>query len=198
MRRARCARATWRDTRGGAALEAALTLPIMLGLIVLTTYFADTMLIRNRVSQAAWAVAQAVSFDTDVSNAEMKAILIAGRAMMQPYDNYTSMRVSIIKPEAAKNTYSVQYSDILGNAGGLSALMTGSSFTFPDSVAAQSFGRVTNKPIIVATTQVKYPDSLGAALNSVMGKTMATTTKTMSDTSYALPVAIWSRAWTQR
>lgn len=192
--RLRSLRSVLNDTRGLGLVEFALVLPLMLFVYVMAVGFSDIMMVRNRVVNAAYAVAYTSAMDSSITNAEAAAILAAGRALLSPVEASSSIILSSVGPNGAKNGYVVRWSDGLGASG----LAVGSAFVFP-SGAAGSFGAVSNKPVQVALVTVNYTSTLASIWNSLPWKPFdVPVVNTMSEQAYALPLASGGAEWTAR
>ncbi|MFG1270766.1 TadE/TadG family type IV pilus assembly protein [Xanthobacter sp. DSM 14520] len=181
------------DTRGLATIEFAMILPVLLAAFLSTLYFSDLLMARNKVTKAAFAVAEASAMDTSITDTDMAAILAAGRALLSPFDADASIVLTSVGPDGSGG-HVVRWSDALGT----SANGEGAPFTFRSNVNA-SFGSVTNKPVQFANVVVNYSSPLAAIWNSIpfMVYQLPVTT-TVQDEAYALPLGTAGKEWTER
>lgn len=74
-----------RDSRGVAALEFALMLPVLLGLSLGAYELSRFMLIHQKVEKTAYTTADVTSQYTSLTTAQMNQIFTAGSQIMQPF-----------------------------------------------------------------------------------------------------------------
>lgn len=173
----------WRDDRGMGTIELVLALPIFIVVYVGATYYADLSMMQNKVSRAAFAMANTASMDSSITDDDMAAILTAARAMVAPVAQTTSLVLSSVRDNGG--TFQVLWSDTLGG----SAHAQNSSYTFPSDAQA-SFGSVTEKDVLVGEVRVTYTSGLAAIWNSLPFMPYdLPATSTLTDTVFALPLS---------
>ncbi len=116
-----------RDGRGVSAVEFALIAPLMIVMFFGTTEIAQLLSANRKLTQTANTIADLVSQDDAVTNAELNDVFIAAGAIMQPFPAAPlAMRVSSVQMDA-NNRISVDWSRGVH----MSARTQGSSPTMP-------------------------------------------------------------------
>jgi Flp pilus assembly protein TadG len=76
-----------KDTKGVAAVEFALTAPIMIVLLFGVSEMSDFVTAQRKVSAAAHTAADLISQETDLTSAELSELFQASRLVMDPLDD---------------------------------------------------------------------------------------------------------------
>jgi Flp pilus assembly protein TadG len=127
---ARLLRRFRRDSRGIAAVEFALVLPLMVTLYLGGIEVSEGISIDRKVSLTTRAVADLVSQGTTITNADMANIMNAAKAVAAPYPSgKLKVIVSSIKIDGNKKA-TVEWSDALNTA----ARAKGDTVTLPDGL----------------------------------------------------------------
>ena len=157
-----------RDRRGLAAVEFALTLPLMLALYLGSVEVTQGVSIKRKVSLTAYAVADLASQHTSINNADMSNILNAASAIIAPYASGNLQTTVSELAVDGQGQATVVWSDSLGG----SALTVGQAVTVPSSLA------VPNTYLILGQAQYNYNPTYGYVLTSTL---------TLSDQMFVLP-----------
>lgn len=95
-----------RDRRGVAAVEFALILPFLLILMIGMAETTTALSYKRKISQVAFSMADLVSQSSSLSSAEMNDIMVAARAIMEPFpaDDLTVVIASVSFDSRGKAT----------------------------------------------------------------------------------------------
>lgn len=157
-------RVLWHDTRGVAATEFAMLLPLMVALYLGCVEVSQAVAIDRKVSLTARAVADLVSQSTSINNAEMQNILDASATVMSPYNPGTvEVVVSFIKLDANKNA-TVDWSDARNGT----ARPKNQAVTIPSGIA------IPNSTIILAEVKYPYKPIIGYVITGTLNLTEKT------------------------
>jgi Flp pilus assembly protein TadG len=119
-----------REQRGTSALEFALLAPLMLGLYIGCVEISDGVAADRKVTLTAGTLANLTSQVTTLVTADMDNIFAASTAIMKPYTNTVSAKVSCLKI-AAGGTVTVQWGEATT---GTTAHSVGEAITIPDNL----------------------------------------------------------------
>lgn len=172
-----------RAETGLAAIEFAFVAPVMLLSLLGAVEVSNAMLSDRKATQVASTLADLVSQDNNVTNAEMSAIFDAGEAVLFPVtSNDVGMRVSSIVADGQGRT-TVAWS----SARGMSARGTGTSITVPAGMVAAGGS------VVFAEISFSHDSTFGNAfegLESMFDSSIDESMKsgwTMSDRFYLRP-----------
>jgi len=91
------------DQRGGASIEFAILIPVMLGMAYGAAELCNGIAIDRKVSTTARTVSDIVAQATTVSDTDMANVLNAGKVLLQPYPTDSlKIRVSAVQIDATK------------------------------------------------------------------------------------------------
>jgi Flp pilus assembly protein TadG len=121
-----------REQRGASALEFALLAPLMLGLYIGCVEISDGVAADRKVTLTAGTLANLTSQVTTLVTADMDNIFAASTAIMNPYTNTVSAKVSCLKIDAG-GTVTVQWGTATT---GTTPHSTGEAITIPDNLKA--------------------------------------------------------------
>jgi len=119
-----------REQRGASALEFALLAPLMLALYIGCVEISDGVAADRKVTLTAGTLANLTSQVTTLATADMDNIFSASTAIMNPYTNTVSAKVSCIKIDAG-GASTVQWGTATT---GTTAHSTGEAITIPDNL----------------------------------------------------------------
>jgi Flp pilus assembly protein TadG len=156
------------DCRGVAAVEFALLLPMMLGILLGSVSVSQGIATDRKVAITAHAIADISSQYTSINNAEMTNILNASSAIIAPY-SVTNLQAVVSEISVnAQGQASVVWSDALNGT----ARPTGQAVTIPSALA------IANSYLILGEVTYNYDPTFGYA---------ATEALTLSDQIYVRP-----------
>lgn len=159
----------WRDTRGLAAVEFAMILPIMLTLYFGTLETADALTASRRVANVAETAADLVAQETTVSSADLNDVFAASTAILTPFDT-APIKITISSVVASSsNVTTVAWSSAYGGA---TARTVNSSITLPTGLTTA------NSSIIMAEVTYSYVSPIA---HFIVGPI------TMTETAYLRP-----------
>ena len=165
-----------KDKRGVSALEFALIAPVMVAMYLGAAELTMALTADRKVTGAATAVADLITQDEFISDAELADIYAAGDAIIFPNDPAgLTLRITSIRMDIEGEVF-VDWSD----ARGLTPLTTDSMPTLPDGLLAPM-----NSIVMVEANypfQGPFPDESGPLM-------------TLSDTAYLRPRR---SAWVRR
>jgi Flp pilus assembly protein TadG len=149
--------ARFRSAIGGlSAIEFAIILPVMLTSLLGAVEVSNGMLADRKVTQTTSTLADLVSQDNSVTNAEINDIFAAAVAVMHPI-NATGMRMRISSVVADANGITrVAWSD----ARNMSARAVNSTITVPAGMVAA------NGSVILTEVELNYSSSFGEFLTN--------------------------------
>ncbi|HEY0440842.1 MAG TPA: TadE/TadG family type IV pilus assembly protein [Xanthobacteraceae bacterium] len=157
-------RALRHDTRGVAATEFAMLLPLMVTLYLGCVEVSQAVAIDRKVSLTARAVADLVSQSSSITNLEMLNILDATAAVVSPYNAATvEVVVSFIKLDANKSA-TVVWSD----AKNATARPKDQTVTIPSGIA------IPNSTIILSEVKYPYKPTIGYVITGTLNLTEKT------------------------
>jgi Flp pilus assembly protein TadG len=172
-----------RAEAGLAAIEFAFVAPVMLLSLLGAIEVSNAMLSDRKATQVASTLADLVSQDTNVTNAEMSAIFSAGQAVLFPVTSSdVGMRVSSIVADGQGRT-TVAWS----SSRGMAARGTGSSITVPAGMVAAGGS------VVFAEISFSHASTFGhafAGLENFFGTPLDSSMKsgwTISDRFYLRP-----------
>jgi Flp pilus assembly protein TadG len=119
-----------RQQRGASALEFALLAPLMLALYIGCVEISDGVAADRKVTLTAATLANLTSQVTTLSQADMDNIFAASTAIMKPYMNTVSAKVSCLKIDAG-GTVTVQWGEATT---GTTARAHGDAITIPNDL----------------------------------------------------------------
>ena len=142
-----------RDSRGVAAVEFALLLPILALLYVGVVELTQGLMTQQRASHVASTIGDLVSQSSSVTSSQVTDIFSVGDTVMYPYPTATlKMRVSSLSADS-KGVVKVVWSQ---GSGGLTKLAAGSSVSgLPTNVIAP------NESVVMAESQDTYTSVFG-------------------------------------
>jgi Flp pilus assembly protein TadG len=135
-----------RDQRGVSAVEFALIAPLMIVLYLGAVEVSLALSIDRKITSVASALADLVAQDDVVTDNEIDSIMLAGQAIVAPFDTGPlQLRITSVYMDMA-GEYEVQWSDGMGMA----PHAEGSSPTMPSGVLQQ------NRSIIMVEVEYRY------------------------------------------
>lgn len=155
------------DQRGGALIEFAIIIPVLLGVAYGATEACNVIAVDRKVSTTARTVSDIVAQAVAVSDTDMANVLNAGKVLLQPYPTDTlKIRVSAVQIDATKKA-TIVWSDA---SAGAEARKPNDTVTIPDGLAIANtqiiWGEVAydfkpNSPIgaLKAVWNFKYEDN---------------------------------------
>jgi Flp pilus assembly pilin Flp len=144
-----------RDRRAVAAIEFALIAPMLVIILFGAIEINDLMSANRRMENTAASIADVISRDTEVTDAEISDLWKAATALMFPHDPETlKMRVTSVQIVDA-NTTKVLWSD---GYNGLDGRDEGSSIALPDSLM------IPNTTVLLGETEFSYEPFIGVVL----------------------------------
>jgi Flp pilus assembly protein TadG len=146
MRRFAKLRLLLRDKRAVAALEFALILPMMVLMLFGSVELTQAVAANRRVQNTAASLADVVSRDTVVTNAEIADLWTAAKPLMYPNPS-TPMKMAITCVHVESASKAVV---LWGEASGLTAQKKGDAITLPSGLM------VANTYLVMAETQYEY------------------------------------------
>lgn len=143
-----------RAQRGIAAVEFALTLPILLALLIGGTETTFLLLQSERVDRIAYSVTDIVTQSETLTKADLDTTFLAAAQLMQPFD-FTSNGVvivsSIYKPAGSPTIIKWQYAGGGGLARGSKVGLPGQTPSMPDNLQLND-----NDNVIVSEVYYAY------------------------------------------
>lgn len=145
-----------RDRRGLAALEFALIAPMMIVVLFGAIELTELLATNRRAENTTASIADVISRDTTVSNAEVSDLWSAASALMYPNaSGPMKMRVSSIQVETASSA-KVLWSEA---ANGYTARSKGSAMTLPAGMM------VAGTSVVIAESSYNYVPPIGVFLD---------------------------------
>jgi len=163
----------WRDRRGMAATEFALTVPILIILFVGCYQFSDALMLYRKMTRMTRTIADVTAQNTKLSAADVNSILQTSTQVMTPYDTSSvQMYVMQVKVDGSGNG-KVDWAQSSSNT---TPPVVGSTVTLPSTIG----NTVKNGYLIVAKVNYTYvPKIVPAEFGSIP----------LADTSMMLPRA---------
>jgi len=145
-----------RDTRGVAAVEFALLLPILVAFYFGVVELTQGLMTQERAAHVASTVGDLISQNSSVTTAEVTDVFSVGNTVMYPYPTTSlEMRVSSLSADA-KGNVTVVWSQA---AGGLTKLAANSTVAgLPTNVITA------NETVIMSESQYTYTSVFGQIL----------------------------------
>ncbi|MBL8558968.1 MAG: pilus assembly protein [Hyphomonadaceae bacterium] len=145
-----------RDKRGLAALEFALMAPMMVLILFGSIELTELMATNRRAENTTASLADVVSRDTVITNAELTDLWAAAGALMYPNTaTPMQMRISSVQVQTATEAR-VLWSD---GYGGYAPRAAGSTFSLPSGMM------VPGTSVVVAETSYRYNPPIGVFLD---------------------------------
>lgn len=149
-----------RENRGISAVEFALLVPIMVTLFIGGTEITQGITIKRKTTIATRTIADLVSQDTSITNAEMTAIFGATTSVMAPYPA-GNLKLIVSSVAIAQNgNATIVWSDAYNGA---TARTVGSPVTLPDGLNA-----FPNTTLIWAEAEYAYTPVIGYVISGTM------------------------------
>lgn len=146
-----------RDERGVGAVELGLILPGLLGVYLGLLHYAERITVQTKVSRAAATLAALAAGTSEISDAQMAAMMNAARAVLDPADGTVALVLSSVA--AQEEGASVRWSD----ASGAAPLERGALFVFEGDAAGLARA---GKVVLVAEAALTHPSRLALAWNA--------------------------------
>jgi len=166
------------DQSGVSAVEFALLLPLMLTLYLGAVEISQAVAVGRKTTLTARAVADLTAQATNVQTSDMKNILDAATAIIQPYPDTVSstavlrVRVSEIMIDANGRTTAV-WSAVRNRSGTFDVYPAGSTVTLPGTGTAATFTPATGSActpsyIIWGEAQYDYTPTIGYVITGTL------------------------------
>lgn len=156
------------STRGIAAIEFAIFLPLMLLMLFGIVEFGTAIVIKSKIRTAASTVAEIANQYSTIRNSDMSAILAAAAATITPYSaSNASVVISHISINGSGSA-TVTWSDTLNGT----ARAIGSSILVPSGIASP------NTTLLLSEVSYLYTPALGYAMTGSL---------TLQDSLYVSP-----------
>ncbi len=146
----------FRNQRGSILLEAAVSMPILVAILLSMVEFGEAFVLKRRNAQVATTAADLVAQVSCVTTASLQDIGDIGGIILQP-NSYTAtiagLRITSVIQNASDATVQWSY-----GWGALTAASDGATYTLPSGLLN------TNQTIIVAQTSYTYTPTVGSYL----------------------------------
>jgi Flp pilus assembly protein TadG len=173
------------DTKGMAAIEFALIVPVMGVMFIGAVELSQVITVNRRVDQVSSATADLVArSDTQISQSDITDIMKAGSYLLLPYNQnpltivVRNISTSPTSATSAKQSWSCTFS---GTGSALSCACSNSNFTLPTGLAS------TNDSVVIAQASYNYKPLVFDYFMKKGGGASGSGTYTLSETTYLKP-----------